>query len=98
MFSVAPSLPAWRVAAILRATARDLGAPGPDNEFGAGLIDAAAAVRAAVAEIAGAGTRGALIIESSRRRRPSSQLAVPSRESSVVSATVADLRVRRPED
>ncbi|HEX6053692.1 MAG TPA: S8 family serine peptidase [Gemmatimonadaceae bacterium] len=58
MLSVAPGLPAWRVAAILRATARDLGAPGPDNEFGAGLIDAAAAVRAAVAEVAGAGTAG----------------------------------------
>ena len=58
MFSVAPSLPAWRVAAILRATARDLGAPGPDNEFGAGLIDAAAAVRAAIAEVSGVGTAG----------------------------------------
>jgi subtilisin family serine protease len=50
MFSVVPSLPAWRVLPILRATARDLGAPGPDNEFGAGLLDAAAAVRAARAE------------------------------------------------
>jgi len=27
----------------LQATARDLGLPGKDNEFGAGLIDAAAA-------------------------------------------------------
>jgi hypothetical protein len=55
MLSVAPSLPAWRVLAILQATARDLGPTGPDNEFGAGLIDAAAAVRAAIAETSGAG-------------------------------------------
>jgi len=27
----------------LKATARDLGAPGPDNRYGAGLVDAAAA-------------------------------------------------------
>jgi serine protease len=27
----------------LRRTARDLGAPGPDNHYGAGLLDAAAA-------------------------------------------------------
>lgn len=32
---------------ILRRTARDLGAPGPDPEFGAGLVDVAAAVAAA---------------------------------------------------
>jgi hypothetical protein len=50
MLSAAPGLPAWRILAILRATARDLGPPGPDTEFGAGLIDAAAAVRAARAE------------------------------------------------
>jgi subtilisin family serine protease len=50
MLSVAPGLPAWRVLPILRATARDLGPSGADNEFGAGLIDAAAAVRAAIAE------------------------------------------------
>jgi len=31
------------VRARLRATARDLGAPGPDNRYGAGLVDAAAA-------------------------------------------------------
>ena len=51
MLSVAPNLPAWRVLSILRATARDLGPAGFDNEFGAGLIDAAAAVRAALAEV-----------------------------------------------
>ena len=50
ILNAAPGLPAWRVLHILRATARDLGAPGADNEFGAGLIDAAAAVRAAIAE------------------------------------------------
>jgi subtilisin family serine protease len=51
MLSVAPALPAWRVVPILRSTARDIGPPGFDNEFGAGLIDAAAAVRAALAEV-----------------------------------------------
>jgi len=51
MFSVAPSLPAWRVLSILRATAHDIGPTGFDNEFGSGLIDAAAAVRAALAEV-----------------------------------------------
>ena len=50
MFSVAPSLPAWRVMPILKATARDLGEPGPDNRFGSGLINAAAAVRMAKSE------------------------------------------------
>ena len=55
MLSVHPGLPAWRVIDILRETARDLGAPGPDVEFGAGLIDAAAAVRAAARERAASG-------------------------------------------
>jgi serine protease len=31
------------IEAHLKATARDLGTPGPDNRYGAGLIDAAAA-------------------------------------------------------
>jgi serine protease len=31
------------IVARLKKTARDLGAPGPDNVYGAGLIDAAAA-------------------------------------------------------
>jgi serine protease len=31
------------IEARLKATARDLGAPGPDSRYGAGLIDAAAA-------------------------------------------------------
>ena len=34
------------IEARLKATARDLGAPGPDNLYGAGLVDAAAATRA----------------------------------------------------
>ena len=50
MLSVAPSLPAWRVMPILKSTARDLGEKGADNQFGAGLIDANAAVKAARAE------------------------------------------------
>ena len=31
------------IEARIRATARDLGPPGPDNRYGAGLLDAAAA-------------------------------------------------------
>jgi serine protease len=31
------------IEAHLKATARDLGAPGPDNNYGAGLVDVAAA-------------------------------------------------------
>ena len=53
MLSVAPGLPAWRVLPILRATAHDVGPTGFDNQFGAGLMDAAAAVRAALAEVRG---------------------------------------------
>ena len=34
-----------QVARRLTATARDLGAPGPDRYYGAGLVDAAAALR-----------------------------------------------------
>lgn len=51
ILSAAPATPAWRVREILEATARDLGPPGKDNDFGAGLIDAyAAAARARGAE------------------------------------------------
>lgn len=47
VLSAAPATPAWRVREILEATARDLGPPGKDNDFGAGLIDAFAAVQRA---------------------------------------------------
>jgi serine protease AprX len=50
MLSAAPKLPAWRVKEILEQTAKELGPPGKDNDFGAGLIDAFAAVSAAKAE------------------------------------------------
>jgi subtilisin family serine protease len=46
MLSVAPQTPAWRIKEILEATARDLGEPGKDNQFGAGLLNAFAAVQA----------------------------------------------------
>ena len=44
MLSGMPSLPAWRIKEIMEQTARELGPPGKDNDFGAGLIDAFAAV------------------------------------------------------
>src|SRR6267143_5861810 len=44
-----PSLSNQQVRDILKRTARDLGLPGPDPQYGAGLVDAAAAVRAAQA-------------------------------------------------
>ncbi|HKS07254.1 MAG TPA: S8 family serine peptidase [Gemmatimonadaceae bacterium] len=50
VLSAAPSTPAWRVHQILEATARDLGPPGKDNNFGSGLLDAFAAVQRARAE------------------------------------------------
>lgn len=49
MLSANPDLPAWEVKAIMEATARDLPPAGLDHRTGAGLIDAAAAVRAALA-------------------------------------------------
>ena len=50
MLSANPKLPAWRVKELLEQTAKELGPPGKDNDFGAGLIDAFAAVSAAKAE------------------------------------------------
>ena len=47
MFSANPELNPWEISEILRETAFDLGPTGKDNEFGDGLIDALAAVRAA---------------------------------------------------
>jgi subtilisin family serine protease len=44
-----PELPAWRVKEILERTARDVAPKGKDNETGAGLVDCAAAVEAALA-------------------------------------------------
>ena len=47
MLSANPELNPWEISEILRETASDLGPKGPDSKFGAGLIDALAAVRAA---------------------------------------------------
>ena len=47
MLSANPDLPAWEVKARLEATCRDLGAPGRDVTYGAGLLRAREAVRAA---------------------------------------------------
>jgi hypothetical protein len=49
MLSANPRLTAWEVKALMEQTCRDLGAPGRDAKFGAGLLDALAAVRAAKA-------------------------------------------------
>lgn len=51
MFSANPELPAWRVKEILEISATDLGVKGKDNDTGAGLLNALAAVKAAMAEI-----------------------------------------------
>jgi subtilisin family serine protease len=50
-----PALGPADVRAILARTARDLGTPGPDEQFGAGAVDALAAVTAAAAPVATAG-------------------------------------------
>lgn len=47
MLSANPELNPWETSEILRKTASDLGPTGTDYKFGAGLIDALAAVRAA---------------------------------------------------
>ena len=50
ILSANPELTAWRVKEILEATATDIGAKGKDNDTGAGLLNALAAVKAAMAE------------------------------------------------
>lgn len=50
MFSAAPSLTSERAVQILCATAKDLGEPGKDEYFGWGMVDAQAAVEAAIEE------------------------------------------------
>jgi hypothetical protein len=47
MLSANPELNPWEISEILQETASDLGSKGSDSKFGAGLIDALAAVRAA---------------------------------------------------
>jgi subtilisin family serine protease len=47
MLSANPELNPWEVKALIEQTCRDLGKPGWDPVYGAGLIDALAAVRAA---------------------------------------------------
>lgn len=48
MLSANPDLPTWRVKEILEATATDLGPKGKDNDTGAGMLNALAAVKAAI--------------------------------------------------
>jgi len=47
MLSVNPQLHPWQVKQLMEQTCRDIGPRGRDGRFGAGLLDAAAAVRAA---------------------------------------------------
>ena len=47
MLSVNPELNAWQVKRLMEETCKDLGAPGRDPVFGAGLLQARDAVRAA---------------------------------------------------
>ena len=47
VFSANPAINSWEVSEILKRTAKDLGPKGRDTVYGAGLIDALAAVRAA---------------------------------------------------
>ena len=47
MLSANPDLPAWRVKELMEATCTDLGEKGRDKKFGAGLLNAQAAVLAA---------------------------------------------------
>jgi subtilisin family serine protease len=51
MKAVRPDLTPDEVEAILKGTTRDLGSPGPDPQFGAGAINASAAVNAAAAYV-----------------------------------------------
>ena len=51
MLSLNPALGPQRVQALLEQTALDLGPPGKDNDFGAGLLDAQAALKAAQATV-----------------------------------------------
>ena len=48
MFTANPSLAPWQVRKLLVLTAKDLGQPGRDNAYGHGLVDASAAVAAAI--------------------------------------------------
>lgn len=50
MLTERPGMSVWRLREILESTAHDLGAPGKDNMFGHGLVDAYAAVMKARAE------------------------------------------------
>jgi hypothetical protein len=47
MLSVNPSLTAWRVKQLMEDSCVDIGKPGRDCQFGAGLLDALGAVREA---------------------------------------------------
>ncbi len=75
VLSAAPDLTPAETTSLLESTARDLGDPGSDDHFGAGLVDAAAAVTAALpppdttppalslaTPAAGAGVQGAVSV------------------------------------
>jgi serine protease AprX len=47
MLTERPAMTVWRLRSLIEQTAHDLGAPGKDNQFGFGRVDAYQAVRAA---------------------------------------------------
>ena len=49
MLGANPDLPAWRVQELMEQTCEDIGGDGKDVRFGAGLVQAGAAVKAAKA-------------------------------------------------
>jgi hypothetical protein len=57
IFSARPDLTAWDVREIIMRSAKDLGTPGFDEEYGYGLIDAGAALILANQWVAGSGRR-----------------------------------------
>lgn len=92
VLSERPSLDADAVRALLARTARDLGAPGRDEDFGAGLSDAQAAVTAAMDPARPAGTGApATASAAAPASAPASAAAVPAGLPATL-ATTAPLR------
>ena len=50
MLEADPELPVWRLQEILESTCRDMGEPGRDTAYGAGMVQASQAVEAVLRE------------------------------------------------